>query len=207
MANDPSVSRQSTQRTPNRRRLIIVCSVIVTAAVAVGALFYQDKGSDPAVLQPTKTSTDTVKEADGYVANNNPLSPFDTESPALAKLNPALLEAIQKAARDAEADNIKIHITAGWRSASYQQKLLDEAVATYGSLKEARRFVSTPEDSHHVSGEAIDVGPTDATSWLSQHGSNYGLCQRYANEMWHYELMVRPGETCPEQEIDASGTQ
>ena len=28
--------------------------------------------------------------------------------------------------------------------------------------------------------------PTDADDWLIQHGSDYGLCQTYANEMWHF---------------------
>jgi hypothetical protein len=39
-----------------------------------------------------------------------------------------------------------------------------------------------------VSGDAVDIGPSDATSWLSTRGAEYGLCQIYANEPWHYEL-------------------
>ena len=31
-------------------------------------------------------------------------------------------------------------------------------------------------------------GPFDATAWLSEHGAEYGLCQIYSNEPWHYEL-------------------
>jgi hypothetical protein len=27
-----------------------------------------------------------------------------------------------------------------------------------------------------------------ATAWLSEQGANYGLCQIYSNEPWHYEL-------------------
>ena len=189
-----------------RRRRKVVLYVLLTAVLAAitGVIIYKNQDSGMNVLQPTKSIPDTVEVADGYVANNNPLSPSDVDSPALAKLNPKLLQAIQAAARDAEADGVKMFITAGWRSTSYQQKLLDEAVKTYGSLGEARRFVSTPQQSKHVSGNAVDVGPTDANSWLSQYGSDYGLCQTYANEMWHFELVIEPGGICPQQKNDAS---
>ncbi len=39
-----------------------------------------------------------------------------------------------------------------------------------------------------MSGDAVDIGPSDATAWLSEHGAEYGLCQIYGNEPWHYEL-------------------
>jgi hypothetical protein len=39
-----------------------------------------------------------------------------------------------------------------------------------------------------VSGDAVDIGPSDATTWLSEHGAEYRLCQIYGNEPWHYEL-------------------
>jgi zinc D-Ala-D-Ala carboxypeptidase len=58
--------------------------------------------------------------------------------------------------------------------------------------------VATPATSPHVSGDAVDVGPSAAAAWLSEHGAAYGLCQIYGNEPWHYEL--RPEavtRTCP----------
>ena len=58
----------------------------------------------------------------------------------------------------------------------------------YGSEEEAARWVATPNTSAHVSGEAVDIGRSDATAWLSEHGAGYGLCQIYSNEPWHYEL-------------------
>ena len=63
-----------------------------------------------------------------------------------------------------------------------------EAVSKYGSEEEAARWVATPNTSAHVSGDAVDIGPSDATAWLSEHGAEYGLCQIYSNEPWHYEL-------------------
>lgn len=142
--------------------------------------------------------------ADGYIPDGEGLSPFDINAPAISNLTPGLLEAIQNAATDASAEGIEMVINNGWRSERYQQTLLNEAIVTYGSEEEARKWVNTPDRSTHVTGEAVDVGPTDADSWLSQHGADYGLCQTYANEIWHFELAVEPGGVCPEPISDAS---
>jgi hypothetical protein len=39
-----------------------------------------------------------------------------------------------------------------------------------------------------VSGDAVDIGPSDATARLSARGAANGLCRIYGNEPWHYEL-------------------
>jgi surface antigen len=131
-------------------------------------------------------------------------SPFDLSLPAISKLDPALLDAVQQAARDASEDGVNFVVTSGWRSPAYQQQLLDDAIVQYGSVEEARRYVATPQTSAHVTGHAVDIGPTDADSWLSQYGIDYGLCQTYANEMWHFELATTPGGDCPTMRSDAS---
>jgi D-alanyl-D-alanine carboxypeptidase len=77
-------------------------------------------------------------------------------------------------------------------------------ISTYGSEAAARRYVSTPEKSAHVKGKAVDIGPVQADTWLAQHGPEYGLCQTYANEMWHFELSTTPGGRCPAMIADAS---
>lgn len=128
---------------------------------------------------------------------------WDDGSPEVANLDPALLDAVRSAAADAESEGIRFNINSGWRSPEQQQRLLDEAVAQYGSLAEAARWVATPETSAHVSGDAVDIGPTDATVWLSEHGADYGLCTVYANEPWHFEL--RPDavvDGCPRPYFD-----
>jgi D-alanyl-D-alanine carboxypeptidase len=38
------------------------------------------------------------------------------------------------------------------------------------------------------SGDAVDVGPSDATAWVSEQGAEYALCQIYGNEPWRFEL-------------------
>ncbi|MFC0437731.1 M15 family metallopeptidase [Kutzneria buriramensis] len=154
---------------------------------------------------PTDTTTDgPLGAADGVIADDAGISPFDTGLPAIAKLDAGLLDAVQKAATDAAAKGITMRVTSGWRSKAYQQQLLDDAVRTYGGMNEARKHVATPDASHHITGKAVDIGPTNADDWLQRHGADYGLCQAYANEMWHFELVVAPGLTCPQPLPDAA---
>jgi LAS superfamily LD-carboxypeptidase LdcB len=113
---------------------------------------------------------------------------FDDEFPAVANLDPGLLKALRRAAKDAADDGVTFSVNNGWRSREYQDQLLREAVSKYGSEKEAARWVATADTSLHVSGDAVDIGQSDAAAWLSKHGVGYGLCQIYRNEPWHYEL-------------------
>ncbi|WP_369229605.1 D-alanyl-D-alanine carboxypeptidase family protein [Streptomyces sp. R21] len=87
-----------------------------------------------------------------------------------------------------EADGVDFYVNSGWRSPEYQDQLLREAVSAYGSEDEAARWVATAATSPHVSGDAVDIGHSDATERLSRHGAEYGLCQICLNEPWHYEL-------------------
>jgi D-alanyl-D-alanine carboxypeptidase len=125
-------------------------------------------------------------EADGVVPDGATV--FDDEIPGVANLEPDLLDALRQAATDAADDGVEFVVESGWRSAEYQDQLLREAVSEYGSEEEAARWVATAETSAHVSGDAVDIGPSDAAAWLSGHGAEYGLCQTYGNEPWHYEL-------------------
>ena len=144
-----------------------------------------------------------LDQADGVVPDGVAVSVFDEELPAVGNLDPDLLDAVQRAATDAEADGIGLGVNSGWRSPEYQQQLLQDAVVEYGSQEEAARWVATAETSAHVSGDAVDIGPSDAAAWLSDHGAAYGLCQIYGNESWHFEL--RPDavdDGCPPMYAD-----
>jgi D-alanyl-D-alanine carboxypeptidase len=125
-------------------------------------------------------------EADGAVPHGTTV--FDDEIPGVAKLDSDLLGALRRAAADAAGDGVQFYVDSGWRSRAYQEQLLREAVSKYGSEEEATRWVASPNTSAHVSGDAVDIGPSGAAAWLSEHGAAYGLCQIYRNEPWHYEL-------------------
>jgi len=158
----------------------------------------------PPTVVPTATRTAAIDTDDGVIPEGQEITLFDDAHPALANLDPDLLAAIQQAATDADREGIPMVVTSGWRSPEFQQSLLDEAIITYGSETEALKWVLTPERSSHVSGNAIDIGYTDADYWLIENGFRYGLCQTYANEIWHFELTVAPGETCPAPIPDAN---
>jgi LAS superfamily LD-carboxypeptidase LdcB len=113
-------------------------------------------------------------------------SPVDVR-PKRSGLDADLRGALRQAKAAAADDGVAIVVDSGWRSPEHQARLLREAVAKYGSEEEAARWVATPETSAHVSGDAVDIGPAGA-AWLSEHGAEYGLCQIYGNEPWHYEL-------------------
>jgi len=127
------------------------------------------------------TSTDGGVLPDG-------VSVFDDRYAGVTNLDHDLLAALRRAATEAERSDVEIDVNSGWRSPGYQERLLDEAVAEYGSEAAAARWVATAQTSPHVAGEAVDVGGSDAVAWLSRRGAAYGLCQIYRNEPWHYEL-------------------
>ncbi|WP_083255162.1 M15 family metallopeptidase [Amycolatopsis orientalis] len=130
---------------------------------------------------------------------------FDDGVPGVANLDPALLAALRKAAKDAADDGVELFVNSGWRSPEYQTKLRRDAVSKYGSEEEAARWVATPERSIHVAGRAADIGPPASAAWLSEHGARYGLCQIYRNEPWHYELRPEAIEHgCPPMYPDPS---
>ena len=131
------------------------------------------------------------------VADVQALSPYDVQNPAVGNLDPNLLTAVQQAASAAGADGLTLTVTSGWRSAAFQQQLLDDAVATYGSMAAARQYVQTPEHSKHVLGQAVDVGGAGVDQWLITNSAQFGLCQIYANEIWHFELATSPAGICP----------
>ncbi len=118
-------------------------------------------------------------------------------------LSADLEDALAAAEVAAGRDGVEIVVTSGRRSPQVQQELFDDAVQRHGSEQEARQWVLPPNESAHVRGEAVDVAASGA-NWLVLHGAQLGLCQRYANEWWHFELLTTPGGRCPDPEANAS---
>lgn len=115
---------------------------------------------------------------------------FDDQYVGIANLAPQLLDSLWRAASGAAVDGVTRHVNSGWRSEEYQQALFSDAVAEHGSEAAAARWVASTDTSAHVRGHAVNVGPHEAASWLSQHGADYGLCELYENEPWRVELRL-----------------
>jgi len=209
-----TISIPSAGRTHHARRLVVVAVLLAVAAIvalavqqslsaasAIGFAGHQAPPGGPtgeidgSVLAPS--------EADGVIRDGDQPTVFDTDRVAVGNLDPSLLEALQRAATDAQADGVVLLVNSGWRSPALQERMLQDAVVQYGSEEEASRWVASAATSAHVSGDAVDLGPLPTLDWLAQRGARYGLCQIYGNESWHYEL--RPdavNDGCPEMYAD-----
>jgi D-alanyl-D-alanine carboxypeptidase len=202
-------ARTTTRRIP---RILVAGLLVVFAAIAADVGYELLASSSSTAASPIDVlrgehrglrseHRGALGEADGAVPEGTTV--FDDEVPGVANLDPALLGALRRAATDAADDGVKLYVDSGWRSPEYQNQLLREAVSEYGSEEEAARWVATAETSAHVSGDAVDIGPFDATAWLSEHGAEYGLCQIYGNEPWHYELRPKAiDHGCPPMYAD-----
>ncbi|KYK00134.1 M15 family metallopeptidase [Microbacterium sp. CH1] len=204
-------------RARRRRRIATTASVLalaVVAAVAVQQSLSAAFAETAPIVAPATTGSDSEphrptgsvlapSEADGVIRDGDQPTVFDVDRVAIGNLDLALLDALQRAATDAEADGVTFLVNSGWRSAALQEQLLRDAIEDYGSEEEARRWVATAETSAHVSGDAVDLGPLPTLDWLTQRGWRYGLCQTYGNESWHYELRPEAVEDgCPAQYAD-----
>jgi len=159
----------------------------------------------PAAAPPFSVGAAATDTFGGYLPDGVAITAYDVTNPVVGRLDPALLAAVQKATDAAAAQGITVQINSGWRSEGFQQRLFDDGVRTYGSVDAASQFVASPETSMHVVGRAVDVGGPDAAAWMSRNGPRFGLCQVYANELWHYELTADGAGNCPPMRPNAAG--
>jgi hypothetical protein len=180
----PRLSGHRRRRRRSASALLVALLLVVIAWQASGPLRARLDVDALGAVAPSAASTD--------------------ESPPVTGLDPELQRRFDEAQAAAAAEGVELTITSGWRSAADQQAIVDQALARYGSAEEAHRWVLPPEQSAHVQGLAIDVGPTDGALWLGEHGTEHGLCRTYANELWHFEPLADGATTCPEPHPDSS---
>ncbi|MFC7488698.1 M15 family metallopeptidase [Knoellia sp. CPCC 206453] len=205
-----------------RRRTGLIRAGVVLAALAVMAAGLghhllrssPSTSAAPLIVSPSRSSVSApsprisrgVQQPAGLGATGevpDGVTVFNDRVAAVTKLDPDLLAALRRAAKDAEAHGQALVVNSGWRSPEYQERLLRDAIAQHGSKKEAARWVATPKTSAHVAGEAVDLGPSASAAWLSRNGARYGLCQIYRNEPWHFELRPDAVEHgCPRMYAD-----
>lgn len=201
--------RSTFQKIPRRRTVgrLAIAAVILGLVAATGGVVAHLSGVQAieGIAPPSDplTFSGPVGEDDGVIPDMSGFT-IDTEIPAIAQLDPDLRAALAAATAAAAADDQPIYINSGWRSMRYQQQLFDEAVTLYASEEIARQFVATPELSAHTTGNAVDIETLDAQLWLQEHGYEFGLCQIFSNERWHFELATTPGGACPDMLTDAS---
>ena len=190
-----------------RRSILTTCSAGVLLLALTGCLGMEGPASavdtTPAIPDPIPVGGVPSVE-DGYVEVGETVT-LDDDVPAIVNLDPTLRDALARASVDAAQRDVTLTFTDAWRSEGYQQFLFQQAIDTYGSEEEARRWVKPPEQSQHVLGRAVDVATADAMDWLTRFGGPYGLCQIYTNESWHFEYVEGvDGDTtpCPPQLAD-----
>lgn len=134
------------------------------------------------------------------------ISQGDSPTAEITQLHPILEARFSAAQSAAKLEGVNLYITSGFRSLERQAQLFANAVSKYGSETEAAKWVLPPQFSHHPEGLAIDVnypGDRPGAQWLEEHGARFGLCRVYANEWWHFEGTIAPGESCPAMAANA----
>lgn len=196
----------------HKRTFAFLLSVLVPSAIGIGCLSAQTVQpiveisatgkihcfSDEMLL--VLTTSDVVCPAEFVSLGDAPLTESRTATGEVIELNPLLSARFAMAQSFAEADGIKLTLTSGFRSLERQRMLFDREVAIRGSETEAAKWVLPPQFSHHPQGLAIDVnypGDRAGALWLERNGARFGLCRVYANEWWHFEGVIAPGQRCP----------
>lgn len=126
---------------------------------------------------------------------------FVDVAPSVTRLDRGLAAAVARARRDARRAGVDLRVNSGFRGWAEQQRMYRAAVRSYGSADAARRWVLPAQESTHVRGLAVDLGPPAAARWLAGRSARYGLCRTYANEPWHFEYrpawIARSRGRCP----------
>ena len=173
---------------PRRRRKLAWLVATAAASAAVVSATYATRGA----------AAERAPVTHAPLSNRPPSGVAPTGTGNVSRLDPALRHAFDVAQRAAASQGVDLRITSGWRSHAEQAALFTAAVRKYGSADAASHWVLPPGQSAHERGEAIDVGPPAGAVWLDAHGVHYGLCRRYANEPWHFELLAPAlGQQCP----------
>lgn len=204
----------------HKRTFAFLLAVLIPAIVGVGFLAKSETNeAEQSVTAPVVDNSasvsiscfdlekliifSTTKSAcptDFLFLGNSPLTESATATGEVLEIHPLLMARFVTAQSFAQADGVKLTLTSGFRSMERQQMLFDREVAIRGSETEAAKWVLPPQFSHHPQGLAIDVNyPDDRAGafWLQKNGARFGLCRVYANEWWHFEGVIAPGQSCP----------
>jgi D-alanyl-D-alanine carboxypeptidase len=122
--------------------------------------------------------------------------------------------ALKNMMAQARLAGVKIIPISGFRTIDYQASLFRKALAKYGSVEAAVRWVGRPRHSEHHTGLAIDLGDeenpvcdveppfeeTRAFLWLQQNAAQFGFELSFPRnnprgvnyEPWHWRFVGTP---------------
>lgn len=147
-----------------------------------------------------ETTTDLICPTGFVSLGRSALFQITDSASVTTELHPMLLARFQAAYLAAKQEGVNLYITSGFRSLARQEVLFERAVDKYGNESEAAKWVLPAPYSHHPQGLALDInypGDPIGAEWLELNGFKFGLCRVYANEWWHFEGVIAPGEKCP----------
>ncbi len=117
---------------------------------------------------------------------------------------PQTRDALVKMAEAAAPDSIAFEVDSGWRSFSFQRRIIRRRMAEGDSFEEVLHSVAPPGYSEHHTGRALDLVPSDAIfafsetyAWLQEHAAEYGFYETLPEdpaapltwESWHWTYL------------------
>ena len=104
-------------------------------------------------------------------------------------MRPDVAAAFDRMTVAAHAAGIALVVVSGFRSDAEQAALF--------AAHPDPQWVAPPGHSLHRCAIELDLGPSDAYSWLAANAGRFGFVQRYSWEAWHYGF-DRPPAPCSE---------
>ena len=114
---------------------------------------------------------------------------------------PEVKAAFSKMAEVAKKDSIDLIIDSGYRSASFQERIIMKRLEAGQNVQEILSMVAPPGYSEHETGRAVDLVPSEARfassktyRWLTENASRFGFQESYPEsaadsiswEAWHW---------------------
>lgn len=118
---------------------------------------------------------------------------------------PEVRNAFVRMAEAARKDSINLVVDSGWRSLSFQRRLIKRRMAAGDSFDEVLNSVAPPGYSEHHTGRALDLCPsmasfafTDTYRWLTKRASEFGFFETLPQdpsapltwESWHWTFQT-----------------
>lgn len=117
---------------------------------------------------------------------------------------PETRDALVSMAEAARTDSIMLVADSGWRSLSFQRRIIRNRMASGDSFEEVLNSVAPPGYSEHHTGRALDLVPSEARfaftetyRWLKVHAAEFGFYETLPEdpaapltwESWHWTFM------------------